>query len=700
MSLNPSFLSAIFSDESPRFRSPCEPDPGDTVKIRLRVEKGSVSRAVLMTETLSFGILMTKASSDEYFDYYEALMVCNRDPFVYRFLIESTEGVRVAYDKCGPRIVDNNDPRFNQAYSFRFIPGFHVPAWSKGAVQYQIFPDRFCNGDPTNDVVDNEYYYTIGHVKHASNWDDTPSDTDFRCFYGGDIQGIIDKLDYLQDLGVEVLYLNPIFVSPSSHKYDCQDYEHVDPHFGIISDDEDHIMDAPDKNNATAEKYIRRVTSMENLERTDILFASLCQQLHARGMRIILDGVFNHCGSFNKWMDSEGIYLGKTGFQPGAYQSPESPYRSYFHFNDSSNTRSPAYEGWWGFTTLPKLNYEDSPELREEIFSIAEKWLSPPYCIDGWRLDVAADLAHSAEFNHRFWREFHARVKAVNPNAIILAEHYGDPTPWFNGKEWDTVMNYDAFMEPVTWFLTGMEKHSDSYRDDLFQNGSAFFGIMKDKMAHFTWPSLMCAMNELSNHDHSRFLTRTNRMVGRTTTLGAGAAGAGINKGVFREAVTIQMTWPGAPTIYYADEAGQVGWTDPDNRRTYPWGHEDESLIDLHRFLIRLRRELPVLIDGSLKQLLADYGRIAYARFNQTSRAVIAVNNTDVPADYHLFVRDAGAKDGETYTIRIRTTQEGHDVDPIQIDYVENGYLTFTLPPFSSTILSNELTTCPDLRFS
>ena len=690
MSLNPSFLSAIFSDESPRFRSPCEPNPGDTVKIRLRVEKNSVSRAILMTEKLSFGVLMTKVAPDDYFDYYEAAMVCNREPFVYRFLIESAEGVRVAYDKCGPRIVDNNDPQFNPAYSFRFIPGFHVPAWSKGAVQYQIFTDRFCNGDPTNDVVDNEYYYTIGHVKHAAHWDDVPSDTDFRCFYGGDIQGIIDKLDYLQDLGVEVLYLNPIFVSPSNHKYDCQDYEHVDPHFGVISDDEDHVMDIMDKNNATAAKYIRRVTSMENLERTDILFASLCQQLHARGMRIILDGVFNHCGSFNKWMDSEGIYLGKAGFQPGAYQSPHSPYRSYFHFNDAGNGRFPAYEGWWGFATLPKLNYEDSPELREEIFSIAEKWLSPPYCIDGWRLDVAADLGHSAEFNHRFWREFRARVKAVNPDAVILAEHYGDPTPWLNGKEWDTVMNYDAFMEPVTWFLTGMEKHSDSYRDDLYQNGNAFFGIMKDKMSRFTWPSLMCTMNELSNHDHSRFLTRTNRMVGRTTTLGAGAAGAGINKGVFREAVTIQMTWPGAPTVYYADEAGQVGWTDPDNRRTYPWGHEDESLIDLHRFLTRLRKELPVLIDGSLKQLLAEYGRIAYARFNETSRAVIAVNNTDAPADYHLYVRDAGAKDGETYTIRIQTTQEGHDVSPVQIDYVEDGYLAFTLPPFSSTILSNE----------
>ena len=691
MSVSPEILSAIFSDETPLFRFPSEPDPGESVTVRLRVAKGSASRIIVLFDTLAVGSLMALARSDDFFDYYETSFVCNQDEIIYRFMIETVDGTSVAYDKVGPRIVDCHHPDFNPAYAFRFIPGFHVPAWSKGAVQYQIFPDRFRNGDPTNDVVDNEYYYTIGHAKHAPAWDAPPCDTDFRCFYGGDIRGIIDSLDYLESLGIKVIYLNPVFVSPSSHKYDCQDYEHIDPHFGVISRDADHIMEAPDKNNATAEKYICRVTSPENLESSDRLFADLCRQLHGRGMRIILDGVFNHCGSFNKWMDLEGIYAGRPGFEPGAYRSPDSPYRSYFRFNESASGHSPAFEGWWGYSTLPKLNYEDSPKLREEILRVAEKWLSPPYCIDGWRLDVAADLGHSPAFNHTFWQEFRARVKAINPDALIVAEHYGDPAPWLNGSEWDSIMNYDAFMEPVTWFLTGMEKHSDSCRDDLYQNGAAFFGIMKDKMARFTFPSLMCAMNELSNHDHSRFLTRTNRMVGRTTTLGAGAAGAGINKGIFREAVTIQMSWPGAPTVYYADEAGQVGWTDPDNRRTYPWGHEDTSLISLHRDLIRLRGELPVLVDGSLKQLLADYGRIAYARFTETSRAVIAVNNLYEPSEFRLFVRDAGAREGEIYNFRIRTTRNGHtaDADAEGACEVKDGFISFTLPPFSSVILSN-----------
>ena len=691
MAVSHTVLSAVFSDESPIYRFPSEPNNGDTVRIRLRVARDSAERVILLFESLTVGTMMFKVRSDAFFDYYEAGIICSESEVIYRFLIECPDGTKIAFDKSGVRADEHNTPDFNPAYAFRFIPGFHVPDWAKGAVQYQIFPDRFCNGDPSNDVVDNEYYYTVGHSKHISDWDATPTDTDIRAFYGGDLQGILNKLDYLQDLGIEVLYLNPIFVSPSSHKYDCQDYEHIDPHFGVITDDMDHVMQVWEKHNGYAPKYIRRVTSMENLEKSDALFATLCQELHRRGMRIILDGVFNHCGSFNKWMDHEGIYLGKAGFQPGAFQSIHSPYRSYFRFNDSSNGRSPMYEGWWGYSTLPKLNYEDSPELCEEIWKIAEKWLSPPYSIDGWRLDVAADLGHSSEFNHKFWTIFRERVKAVNPDALIIAEHYGDPSAWLNGREWDTIMNYDAFMEPVSWFLTGMEKHSDSYRDDLYQNGAAFFGIMMDKMARFKYPSLMCAMNELSNHDHSRFLTRTNRMIGRITTLGPGAAGAGINKGVFREAVAIQMTWPGAPTVYYADEAGQVGWTDPDDRRTYPWGHEDQSLIALHRDLIRLRRELPVLKDGSLKPLLAEYGRIAYARFDDETRCIIAVNNTGGWTDFRLFARDAGALEDEAFFRRVQTSQDGHEIKPEEVCRISEGFLAFDLPPFSSVILCNRV---------
>ena len=187
---------------------------------------------------------------------------------------------------------------------------------------------------------------------------------------------------------------------------------------------------------------------------------------------------------------------------------------------------------------------------------IAGKWVSAPYGVDGWRLDVAADLGHSSEYNHKFWQEFRKHVKEANPEAIILAEHYGDPSSWLAGDQWDTVMNYDAFMEPLTWFLTGMEKHSDEYNGALYGDGVSFFRSMYYHMSRMQTQSVLVAMNQLSNHDHSRFLTRTNQIVGRIGTAGAKMAEFGINYGIFREAIMVQMTWPGAPTLYYGDEAG------------------------------------------------------------------------------------------------------------------------------------------------
>lgn len=280
--------------------------------------------------------------------------------------------------------------------------------------------------------------------------------------------------------------------------------------------------------------------------------------------------------------------------------SEDSPYNTFFKFREHQWPYNPHYDGWWGHDTLPKLNYEESPALFDYIMHVGRKWVSPPYNVDGWRLDVAADLGQSGEYNHYFWKEFRRNVKEANPNALILAEHYGDPTEWLKGDEWDTVMNYDAFMEPLTWFLTGVEKHSDEYRQDQLGNPDSFFGSMRHFMTRFHTQSLQVAMNELSNHDHSRFLTRTNRKVGRTAYLGPEAANEGVDKSIMRLAVMIQMTWPGAPTIYYGDEAGLCGWTDPDNRRAYPWGREDQDLIDFHKEIIRVHKDYQAMKTGSI----------------------------------------------------------------------------------------------------
>ena len=678
-------LNSVFSDETNQFRSPAEPNPGDTVSIRIRIKKGIAKRVMLLIVNPEMALLMHKFEADDFFDTYQTEIVCLNNKVCYSFIIE-TEDCNIAYEKTGARVLAK-DEKPDDEFSFCFTPGFHVPAWAKGAVQYQILTDRFRNGDPSNDVVDNEYYYVLGHSRHEPSWDAPVDDSDIRNFYGGDLQGVLEKLDYLQDLGIEVIYFNPLFISPSSHKYDVQDYDHIDPHFAIIEDDIDHQMMSWEQHNGYAPRYIKRVTSAFNIYASDAFFAKFCNELHRRGMKIILDGVFNHCGSFNKWMDREGIYLGKPGYETGAFQDTESPYRKFFKFSERGSGRYADYEGWWGYSTLPKLNYEGSPELCERILSIAEKWASPPYCVDGWRLDVAADLGHSDEFNHSFWKRFRSRVKKANPDIFILAEHYGDATEWLQGDEWDSVMNYDAFMEPVTYFLTGMEKHSDSFNAELYQNGQEFFGCMLRKMARMQMPSLYSAMNELSNHDHSRFLTRTNRMVGRLGTHSTEAAGQGISKAVFREAVVIQMTWPGSPTIYYGDEAGLVGWTDPDCRRTYPWGYEDTDLIEMHRELTKLRKDNPVFAKGSIKPLFADTGIICYTRFQNDYYAIVICNNLEENRSISIPVRDIGIQDGRYFSVIFRTDQNGFSDQKEKTDSVKNGALKIDLGPQSAVIM-------------
>ena len=673
-------ISSIFSDETPLFRTPAEPEVGDTVSIRLRILKNAGAQVTFLTGMPTRVSNMRRIRTDAVFDWFETeYTVKDESPVFYAFLI-AWKGKYIHYLRSGAAMTDSV-PFPDPAHSFRIIPGFHVPEWAKGAVQYQIFADRFCNGNPRTDVRNREYFYSGDYVRHAESWDELPQIGDYRVFYGGDLKGVMDKLDYLQELGVDVIYFNPIFVSPSSHKYDTQDYAHIDPHLTVVIQDREAPLKKNQRKNTAAAQYILRTASGMNLKGSNAFFARFCQELHRRGMKIILDGVFNHCGSFNRWMDREGIYKQSGNYPPGAYEGPESPYRNYFRFTGPKD-----YDAWWGVETLPKLNFEGSSDLCEEILRVAEKWASPPYSIDGWRLDVAADLGHSPEFNHLFWQMFRRRVKQANPNAIILAEHYGNPAPWLHGNEWDTVMNYDAFMEPVTWFLTGMEKHSDSRRDDLYQNGNAFFGIMRENMCRLPTPSLQCAMNELSNHDHSRFLTRTNGRVGRLQSAGSGAASEGIQIPVFQEAVVIQMTWPGAPTIYYGDEAGQVGWTDPDNRRTYPWGHENQTLIDLHKALIKLREALPVLKKGSIKPLCAGYGHIAYVRFDETAAVLVACNNLNQAQTVSLPVRDAGVTDGTAIHRVFTTDAQGFKRTDELAGHAENGVFEIAMEAQSAAI--------------
>lgn len=669
---------ALFSDMTEDYVSPVEPNPYSEVKIKFRTAVNNVDLVFLVHNDEKK--VMKKVGSDDNFDFYEVTVQLDDVSYLYYFEIKSGKAV-LKYDRRG--VVRDINP----FYHFELIPGFKVPAWAKGAVMYQIYVDRFCNGDPTNDVETGEYHYIGDKTVKVTNWNKYPATMGVREFYGGDLQGVLNKMDYLQDLGVDVIYFNPLFVSPSNHKYDIQDYDHIDPHFGKIVDDRGVLLQEGESENRLATKYINRVTNKANLEASDALFAKVVAEAHKRGMKVIIDGVFNHCGSFNKWIDRERIYENAEGYEKGAYVAKESPYNNYFHFYDGEKwPYNPTYDGWWGHDTLPKLNYEASKELTDYILYIGKKWVSPPFNVDGWRLDVAADLGHSPEFNHNFWKQFRKAVKEANPNAIILAEHYGDPKSWLRGDEWDTVMNYDAFMEPLTWFLTGMQKHSDDYREDLLGNADCFFQAMTHHGSSFTNGSLQVAMNELSNHDHSRFLTRTNRKVGRIHTLGPEAANEGIDKSVLREAVLVQMTWPGAPTIYYGDEAGVCGFTDPDNRRTYPWGNEDKELIQFHKDMIRIHKTCSELLTGSLKHVVSDYNVIGYGRFNKDAQTLVVVNNNDSPMIKEVSVWELGVPRDCAMEQLILTTKDGFTTKRAQVPVV-SGRVMINLPPKSGIVL-------------
>ena len=614
--------NALFCDGTSDYVIPAEPGIHEKVRLRFRTARDDAQEVCLISG--GEALQMQKISSGEVFDYYETEVQLTDTMFVYYFRIKS-ESEELCYHRCG---VSEHPVEY---YNFRIMPGFSTPAWAKGAVMYQIFVDRFCNGDPSNDVEDGEYVYIGEPVCKVKDWNEFPAAMDIRRFHGGDLQGVLDKLDYLEELGVEVIYFNPLFVSPSNHKYDIQDYDYIDPHYGVIIEDGGEVLPEGEKDNTRATKYQKRTGDIRNLEASNRLFAKLVEEMHTRGMRVILDGVFNHCGSFNKWMDRERIYEPQPEYEKGAYVSAQSPYRDFFHFFDEREEAWPYnknYDGWWGHDTLPKLNYEDSPTLEEYILNIGKKWVSPPYNADGWRLDVAADLGYSNEYNHIFWENFRKAVKSANPQALILAEHYGDPGEWLQGDEWDSVMNYDAFMEPLTWFLTGMEKHSDERRTDLWGNADNFVNTMNHFMASMLTPSLQVAMNELSNHDHSRFLTRTNHIVGRVAQLGSKAAEEGINLAVMREAVAVQMTWVGAPTVYYGDEAGVCGFTDPDSRRTYPWGQENRELVEFHKEMIRINKREKPLRTGSLKMLSWSSNVLAYARFQEGEQIIVVLNNS------------------------------------------------------------------------
>ena len=655
-------MKGIYSDQTNFYLFPEEPDVGELVTVRLRIPKylgkseGNVFFAPEKNVKRYQHKSMDLCKESEYFYYFESSFNMPDRILRYHFEINLLDKKKnIVYDAMG---IPQNRPIID----FTLIAGFKTPEWAHGTVYYQIFVDRFYNADKTNDPVNNEYHYD-GQVVVKKDWETLPHPKNgHREFYGGDLKGVLEKLDYLENLGVETIYFNPIFVSPSPHKYDTQDYEHIDPHFGVIVEDTEDLT----------KKYKVRTTSQVNLNKSDELFQKLVEDCHKRNIKVVIDGVFNHCGSFHKWIDEMNLYGN------GALYNESSPYRRFFYWNSKNE-----YEGWWGYRTLPKLNYGNI-NLWKYIANISKKWVSEPFSVDGWRLDVADDLGKSFETNTSFWRFFYKVTKKANPDSIIFSEIYKSPLPWLERQCWDSIMNYITCMDPISYFLTGMEKHNDYLKPELLKNSDYFVNAVKWGLSQLPMNSKFIALNQLSNHDHSRWMTRTTQKVGRLGPNTHEEAIEGRDLDVFKMGLVMMFTLPGSPGLYYGDEIGLPGWTDPDNRRPYPWGRETEEGLEILQFtreLIKVYKNSTSLRRGSFDFIDWQKGYLAYASWNKEESIVTIVNREEKVVEVEIPLWLLDKKKGE---IEILFSTK---VVNIENKYYDDGIKRLKIPEKTAVII-------------
>lgn len=498
----------------------------------------------------------------------------------YGFKLHTNEGTRyiVPSDAYNISTIEPSPGRSWQITCYK--KGFTTPKWPVGGVMYQIFPDRFnFSGEEKNlkrtDFTRNEDWYALPQWEPDENGEITNSD-----FFMGDLKGITQKLDYLEDLGVSCIYLNPIGEAYSNHRYDTGDYSHVDP---ILGTDED--------------------------------FKELCSEAKKRGIHIINDGVFSHTGSDSVYFNRSGRYG-----DGGAYRDKNSPYYSWYKFNEWPDN----YNSWWGFYTLPEV-IETSPEFNEYINGkdgIVRKYMR--YGNSGWRLDVADELPDE------FMENLRKSVKEENPEAFIVGEvwedasnkeSYGARRKFLLGEQLDSVMNY-VFRNAILDFCKG-------------QDARYTMSTIMSVIENYPRPVLRVLMNSLSTHDTERALTMIageplngrDRRWQAETHLSEEQREMG--EKIYKVAAAMQYTLPGFPCVYYGDEAGMEGYRDPFNRCCYPWGKENKELIEWHKKLGNLRKACSALWDGEFVNVYAKERRLSYIRHDDHSAIYCTFNLFD-----------------------------------------------------------------------
>ncbi|MBR1781251.1 MAG: alpha-glycosidase [Oscillospiraceae bacterium] len=597
------WLESVYSDGTADFVSEPSPQLGDTVRLRVRMyDDAPVKRVVLRALKNGAEHLeeMYPVRREKGLVWFEAGIGMTERRMQYHFILICPDGVWY-YTQNG---VTAWMP--DQDYDFVLMTDYVQPSWVKEAVFYQIFPERFCNGDPSNDVQSGEYSQDGFAALHMEHWEDTPLDYhQGHCldFYGGDLQGIRQKIPYLKELGITAVYLNPIFTAPSVHKYDCIDYFHVDPHFG-----------------------------------GDEALAELSKALHENGMRLILDISINHTGIAHRWFNRDGAWFPKT---QGAYNNPDSPERAYYFFDGENR-----YRCWWNVSTLPTLNYT-SQALRDVIYraedSVLKKWLKPPYSIDGWRFDVADVFGRQDELqlHGELWPEIRDSIRGENPEAYLLAEDWGDCAEHLRGDQWDAPMNYYGCSRIIRWFLGEPERFMA--QKGLLEGvqyaltAQALERHVSGWLAKLPQAIRDNQFNLIDSHDISRLHNNP-----------------AIHPEEYRGAVIFQFMLPGAPSVYYGDEAGIDGilGTNEGCRYPMPW-HRDFQSGETYRFyhrLIHLKHSHPALSHGGMKFLCAEGRVLAMARFTgeEAFVAVISAEGEARTIRLPLGVLGRSAPAGET----------------------------------------------------
>ncbi|MFC0216044.1 glycoside hydrolase family 13 protein [Paenibacillus chartarius] len=591
---------AIYHIDDVPYAFPVRPD---AVKVRIRAKRGDVRKAnVLHSDRyVAYRNEMPQelelVASTASHDYFEGVIVTETKRIRYVFQLEDGEGNSVWFGELGASPNRDMAGVFNIPY---VSPSevHELPEWVYDAVVYQIFPDRFRNGDESNDPPGTEPWTP----------DASPS---AQSYYGGDLAGITEKLPYLQELGINLLYLTPVFVSPSTHKYDTTDYLAIDPHFGDIGQ-----------------------------------LKALVDEAHMRGIRVMLDAVFNHSGNqffaFRDVVEKGEASRYKEWFFAERFPVVESPVPNYVTFGNA-------------IATMPKLNTANE-ELKQYLLDVAAYWIRETG-IDGWRLDVANEV------DRTFWRDFRRAVKSEKPDALIVGEIMHHSGPWLRGDQFDGVMNYMLRTAMVDFFA----KTSIGVRE--------FSGRLSMIRMMYTDAANAAMFNLIGSHDTERFMTMCERH----------GFGWGEEKAVKEKmmlAVFFQMIYPGIPQIYYGDEVGMRGGEDPECRRPMLWQEEqqDGELLAFYRKVIALRRQYAALRRGKVRVWLEEesLGVLGIVRDDGTQRVAALINNSPLEA-----VVSAGSPFGSGPSGFILDAMSG-------VRYPHEGRLQLSLPPYGCALLCEE----------